>query len=69
MDSSFWVGPGRAAQSVTCLTVDMCLNADPGIASLIPARSYTFLEIDHEIISMSIMLPSADSKRVVVSYK
>ena len=26
-------------------------------------------EIDHEIISMAILLPSADSRRVVVSYK
>ena len=36
---------------------------DPGVASSIPARSHTFVEIDHEIIS------TADSKRVVVSYK
>ena len=28
-----------------------------------------FLEIDHEIISTAILLPSADSRRVVVSYK
>ena len=39
----------------------MCLTADPGVASLIPARSHTFLEIDHEIISTVILLPSADS--------
>ena len=31
------------------------------VASLIPARSYTFVEIDHEIISTVILLPSADS--------
>ena len=37
--------------------------------SLIPARFYTFMEINHEIISMVILLPSADSRRVVVSYK
>ena len=36
----------------------------------IPARSHTFVEIDHEIISTVILLPSADlSRRVVVSYK
>ena len=35
--------------------------ADPGVASLIPARSHTFVEIDHEIISTVILLPSADS--------
>ena len=33
------------AQSVICLT------ADPGVASSIPARYHTFVEIDHEIIS------------------
>ena len=27
------------------------------------------MEIDHEIISTAIVLPSADSRRVVVSYK
>ena len=40
------------------------------MASSILARSHTFVEIDHEIISTVILLPSADSfKRVVVSYK
>ena len=38
--------------------------------SSIPARYHTFVEIDHEIISTVILLPSADhSRRVVVSYK
>ena len=27
------------------------------------------MEIDHEIISTAILLPSADSRRIVVSYK
>ena len=53
--------PGRVAQSVTCLATDACLTADPGVASLIPVRSHTFVEIDHEMISMVILLPSADS--------
>ena len=48
-------------QSVTCLATDACLTADPGVASSIPARSHTFVEIDHEIISTVILLPSADS--------
>ena len=62
--------PGRVAQSVTCLATDACLTADPGVTSLIPARSHTFVEIDHEIISTVILLPSADSsRRAVVSYK
>ena len=45
-------------QPVTCLT------ADPGITSLILARSH-----DRKMISMVILLPSADSRRVAVSYK
>ena len=53
--------PGRKAQSVTCLATDACLTADPGFTSLIPARSHTFVEIDHEIISTVILLPFADS--------
>ena len=36
---------------------------------LVPARSHTFVEIDDEIISTVILLPSTDSSRVVVSYK
>ena len=45
---------GRVAQSVTCLT------ADPGVASSILAWSHTFVEIDYEIISAVICLPSAE---------
>ena len=52
--------PGRVAQSVTCLATDACLTADPGVASSILAQYHTFLEIDHEIISTVILLPSAD---------
>ena len=43
--------PGLIAQSVMCLATDACLTADPGVTSSIPARSHTFAEIDHEIIS------------------
>ena len=53
--------PGHVAQSVTCLATDACLTAIPGVASSIPTRSHTFVEIDHEIISTVILLPSADS--------
>ena len=56
-----WLLPGRVAQSVTCLATDANLTADPGVASLIPARSHTIVEIDHEIISTVILLPSAES--------
>ena len=52
---------GRVAQSVTCLTTDAYLTADPGVASLILAWSHTFMEIDHEIIATVILFPSADS--------
>ena len=52
---------GLVAQSVTCLATDASLTADPGVASLILARSHTFVEIDHEIISTVILLPSAES--------
>ena len=48
-------------QSVTCLATDASLTADPGVASSIPAESHTFIEIDHEIISTVILLPSAES--------
>ena len=59
--------PGSVAQSV------MFLTADPGVESLILARSHTFMslilagshtsvEIDH---AMLIFLPSSDSRRVV----
>ena len=48
-------------QSVTCLATDASLTADAGVMSSIPARSHTFMEIVHEIISMVILLPSAES--------
>ena len=45
-------------------------HADPWFPSSSPARSHIFMEIDdHEIMSTIILLPSADSRRVVVSYK
>ena len=52
--------PGLIAQWVTCLATDASPTEDPGVASLIPARSHTFVEIDHEIIS-TVILPSAES--------
>ena len=53
--------PGRVAQSVTRLATDACLTEDSGVTSSIPVRSHTFVEIDHEMISTVILLPSADS--------
>ena len=37
------------------------LTADPGVAGSIPALPHTFVEIDHEIISTVIILPSTES--------
>ena len=59
-------------QSITCLATDASLTADPGVTSLIPARSHTFVQIDHEIIYMVILLgslPLNHLRRVVVSDK
>ena len=39
----------------------LSLTADPGVASSLPARSHTFEEINHVIISTVILLPSAES--------
>ena len=46
---------GPVVQSVACPTTDQ------GVASLMPARSHTFMEVDHEITYLVILLPSADS--------
>ena len=48
-------------QSVKCLATDASLTADPGVTSLIQAWSHIFVEIDHEIISKVILLPSTES--------
>ena len=72
MDKSnvIWkIPPGPLAQSVTCLAADTCLTADPGVTNLITAQSLTFVEIDHDIIATAILLPSTDSRRVVLNYK
>ena len=61
MADGILMNTGRVAQSVTCLAADASLTAYPGVASLIPARSHTFVEIDHEIISTVNILPSAES--------
>ena len=55
------IPPGPIVQSVTCLATDASLTADPGVPSSIPTRSNAFVEIDHEIISRGILLPSADA--------
>ena len=52
-------GPFSADGS--CVTTDVNLTTDPVVASSIPARSNTFVNIDHEIISAVILFPSTDS--------
>ena len=54
-------GLGLIAQSVTCLTADMCMGS-------CPAQSNTLVEFDHDINFYG-HSPPADSRRVVVSYK
>ena len=62
--------PGRVAVSVTCLPTDASLPADPGVGSSIPAWSHSFVQIDHEIISTVILLPSDESvKKGCCQYK
>ena len=51
----------HVADSVTCLATDECLTTNPGVASLIPVWSHTFVEIDHKIISTVILLPSVET--------
>ena len=57
--------PGRVAQSVKCLATDSSLTADPVVASSIPAQSHTLVEIDHEKLSVVILLRSAESFKKV----
>ena len=47
--------------TLTCLATDACMTAYPGVASSIPARSHTFMEIDREMISTVILFPSTES--------
>ena len=59
----------KLLDTFACLNAGMCLTADPGVRNWILAWSHTFVEIDQEIISTPILLPSADSRRIDVSYK
>ena len=54
----------RVAQSATCLPTDTSLTVDPGVASSTSARSHTFVEIDHEIISTVILLALGESFKI-----
>ena len=53
--------PGHIAQLVTCLATDATLTAYSEAVRSILARSHTFVEIDHEILSMVTLLPSAEA--------
>ena len=52
-------GPRSAAGNVSGYRCES--DCRPGIASSILAWSHTFVEIDHEIISWVILLPSVES--------
>ena len=54
-----FTGPRSAVGNVFGNSVS--LTADSGVASSTTARSHTFVEIDHEIISTVILLSSAES--------
>ena len=59
---------GRIEQSVTFRAADTYLAGGPGVANSTSSQSHKFVEIDDENISSAILLTSADSRRVVVSY-
>ena len=51
-----------SSQLQTLIKIDLAYSLQYTIlSSSIPARSHTFVEIDHEIISTVILLPSAES--------
>ena len=52
---------------VTGLAVDTCFTIGPGIPSSIPACSHTFIEIDHEIISVVMKHPCQPSGMMKVN--
>ena len=45
------------------------LIADPGVVSLISTQSHTFVEIDHEVFSTTILLPLIQEGLVSVTSK
>ena len=57
---SCFIGPHSAVSNVS-LATDSNVIAETGVTSLIPARSHTFMEIGHKIISTVILLPSTES--------
>ena len=54
-----------------CLTTDVCLTGDAGVDHKFdPGLVPYFVEIDHELIPLVILLPSAESfKKVCYQYK
>ena len=66
-DRSFGNNGRTGPCSTACKVSDYRCVSDcrSRVASLIPARSHTLVEINHVIISMVILLPSADSFKKV----
>ena len=46
-------------ESVTCLTRDACLTADPGVGSSIPAWSHTFVEMSGRSVHLTTLFSLA----------
>ena len=51
------------------ITVSNMSDFCPRVVSSIPSQSHFFVAIDHEIIFLALLLPSTDSRRIVVSFK
>ena len=68
LDPNQALGPHSAVGNMSdCRCVSDCRSRD---RELIPSRSHTFVEIDHEIISTVILIPSVESfMKGCVSYK
>ena len=54
-------------QNFNILTTDTYLTTNARVASLILTTSHTFVEIDHEIISANILLPSVEIQEGLLS--
>ena len=42
------------------------IKTGQGVSSSIPTRAHIFVEIDHEIISTTIIFPMSDSRKVAI---
>ena len=59
-DTNFWIRAFMDDYSLAAVLCSRSPSNSSGVASSIPVPSHTFVDIDHEIISTVILLPSAD---------